>query len=247
MHRFFVASGTLQEGASVELDLFAHQLHAVLRLRPGAQIVLLDGSGQQWAAEIIALDARRAVACVGAGRPCVSEPRLQIALYACSLKGEKFDWLLQKATELGVSRIVPVVSRRSIARPVAALERKYDRWRSVIREAAEQSGRGRLPVLAPALDFDEAVRSASGLRLLPWETALDVSLLPRLADSVSLLVGPEGGLEEGEVVLAQACGWQVVSLGPRILRAESASIAAIAAVLALAGDLGSFAAGTLRS
>ena len=243
MHRFFLPPGTLSSGAQVALDAYAHQLHSVLRLQAGAPLVLLDGSGLEYAATLTDVSAKRAGALVGAARPCPTEPRLQITLYICSLKGEKFAWVLQKCTELGVVRFVPVVSRRSIVRPAAALDAKADRWHAVIREAAEQSHRAVLPALSPALDFDEAIAHAQGLRLLPWEGAASesgVARTPQLTavDALSLLVGPEGGLADVEAAAAQAAGWQIVALGPRILRAETAAIAGVAALLALAGDMG---------
>jgi 16S rRNA (uracil1498-N3)-methyltransferase len=241
MHRFFVAPGTLRSGASVNLDAFAHQLHVVLRQQPGADLLLLDGSGLEYSATLTALSARQATADVGAAHPCATEPHLQITLYMCSLKGEKFAWVLQKCTELGVVRFVPVVSSRSVVRPAAALDGKAERWRAVIREAAEQARRAILPALDPALDFAAAITQAQGLRLLPWEGAAGGAVsafAPASVTQVSLLIGPEGGLAEDEAAAAQAAGWQVVSLGPRILRAETAAIAGVAALLAQADDLG---------
>ncbi len=246
MNRFFLAPGLLDSGATLALDEHAHQLHAVLRLQPGNTVLLLDGSGFEYPATLTTVSAKHATALVGEPRPCLTEPRLQITLYMCSLKGEKFAWLLQKGTELGVHRFVPVVSKRSVVRPVSALDAKAERWHTVIREAAEQAHRARLPELAAALDFHQAIVQAQGLRLLPWEGAangLPTRVVPAGITSVSLLVGPEGGLDESEVEAARALGWQVVSLGPRILRAETAAIAGVAALLALAGDLGSVAPG----
>jgi len=242
MHRFFLAPGALQPDAPVALDAYAHQLHAVLRLQAGAEVLLLNGNGLEYIATLTAVSAKRATALVGAARLCSTEPRLAITLYLCSLKGEKFALVLQKATELGVRHFVPVVSKRSIVRPAAALDAKAERWQAVIREAAEQAHRAHLPELAPALDFDQAIAHAHGLRLLPWEGAAIVGVAPLMlvdVTEVSLLVGPEGGLDDDEAAAAQAAGWQVISLGPRILRAETAAIAGVAALLALAGDMGS--------
>lgn len=236
--RFFLDSGPIESGATVEVDALAHQLHSVLRLKPGDAVTLLDDSGREFAAHILALSARHALVQVGEGVACPAEPRLALTLYTCSLKGEKYEWVLQKGTELGVRRFVPVISSRSIVRPAAALEGKYPRWRSVLREAAEQSGRGRLPELAPAMDYADAVASARGTRLLAWEGAPTGGQLPLPASDVSLLIGPEGGLSEAEVEMARTQAWHVISLGPRILRAESASIAAVAVLMALAGEMG---------
>jgi len=157
MQRFFLPPGSLRSGATASLDEYAHQLHAVLRLQPGAPLLLLDDSGFEYDAILTEATARHARALVGEGRPCLAEPRLRLTLYVCTLKADKFEWVLQKGVELGVAHFVPVVSRRSVVRPAAALENKAARWRQVVREAAEQSGRRRLPVVGPALDFARAI------------------------------------------------------------------------------------------
>ncbi|HUS14722.1 MAG TPA: RsmE family RNA methyltransferase, partial [Chloroflexia bacterium] len=152
------------------------------------------------------------------------------------LKGEKFGWVLQKATELGVAAIVPVVSARTVVSGAEA-GGKPERWARIVREAAEQSRRGRCPAVAAPLPWPAAVARAvaeSELVLVPWEEAPPEArlgpLLERalLAARVSVLVGPEGGLTAAEVAAATAAGAVVVSLGPRILRAETASLALLA-------------------
>jgi 16S rRNA (uracil1498-N3)-methyltransferase len=157
-----------------------------------------------------------------------------LTLYQCSLKHDKFEWVLQKGTELGVSRFAPVISERSIVRPAEALLKKYERWGAIVREAAEQCGRGRIPEIAPPLDWSAALAAGKGPRLLAWEGAKTAPpLLPILQQilqnttNLSILIGPEGGIGEHEADLALAQGWQLVSLGPRILRAETAALAAV--------------------
>jgi 16S rRNA (uracil1498-N3)-methyltransferase len=255
VHRFFVSPTLLHTGASVELVEQAHQICSVLRLQAGAEILLVDGSGFEYTARLTTVSSRRVEVEVGEAHPCAGEPELQLALYACTLKADKFEWVLQKGTELGVSRFVPVVSRRSIVRPAAALASKLPRWQTIVREAAEQAGRGRLPVVEPPADLAPALAAHNGVpgpRFVAWEGVL-VSGLPVAAPlqdvllrrrsnraEVALLVGPEGGLEADEVEQAQAAGWLVVSMGPRILRAETAALAGVATLMALAGELGSF-------
>lgn len=236
-HRFFLTAQPIRVGQPIDLAEIHHQLQVVLRLQTGVQIVLLDGQGRAFQVELVALTRKGATGCVVAEVPCPSEPTAQITLYQCTLKTDKFEWILQKGTELGVARFVPVISQRSIVRPAAAVLKKYDRWRAIIREAAEQCGRGRLPELAPPLDWRDAIHYAQGLRLLPWEeqnsTAITIkaALAPPGIDenlqSLSLLVGPEGGIASEEASAAQTQGWQIVSLGPRILRAETAAITSI--------------------
>ena len=237
MHRFFVEPGQLGPQRRVTLTAIAHQVHAVGGLRAGDRITLLEGDGLEYPAEIVALTPRHLELAVGEPVPCATEPRRRLTLYQCALKGEKMEWVLQKATELGVARVVPVCSSRTIVRPVAAIDRKSERWRAILREAAEQSGRARMPELAPALLLADALQSASGLRLFPWESAPATGSGALEGTEVSLLVGPEGGFSADEAALAVAEGWRVISLGPRILRAETAALASLPALMAASGDM----------
>jgi 16S rRNA (uracil1498-N3)-methyltransferase len=234
MHRFFVP-GPLAVGAIVQVNELAQQLGHVLRMQSGDELVLLDGSGLEFRSRLLHVERRSARVEVVAAQPCLAEPREFLTLYQCSLKQDKFEWVLQKGTELGVSRFVPVISERSIVRPAAALLKKYERWQVIVREAAEQCGRGRIPEITAPLTWNAAVTGAEGMRLLPWEGAqaaasLHILLQQKLQPlvSISLAIGPEGGLSDDEAQIAAANGWQLVSLGPRILRAETAALAAVA-------------------
>jgi 16S rRNA (uracil1498-N3)-methyltransferase len=240
MHRFFLTESTLTLHAPVDLAPLAHQLRSVLRLQPGEQILLLDGQGYAYPTEIRELERGRAVGQILARERVDAEPRCFLTLYQCALKTDKFEWVLQKGTEIGVSRFVPVISSRTIVRPAEKIRKKYARWQAIIREAAEQSGRGRLPDLAEPLTWAEAVAGATGLRLLPWEEIASLSAPMTLAailtpiepsENVSLLIGPEGGVSQDETNLAVDAGWRTVTLGPRILRAETAALVAAALVL----------------
>ncbi|MCX6049925.1 MAG: 16S rRNA (uracil(1498)-N(3))-methyltransferase [Chloroflexi bacterium] len=244
VQRFFYPHSLLV-GQTIDLLGLVHQLHAVLRLQTGAQIILLDRQGNEFLTEIRQLARDQAQGFILQQQPSRGEPAVELTLYQCSLKADKFEWVLQKGTELGVARFVPVISQRSIVRPESALLKKYERWQSILREAAEQCGRGRVPVLAAPLGWDVAVKQAQGLRVLPWEASDDQhpSLVHYLAPqtvvtALNVLIGPEGGLAPDEVAVACAYGWQVVSLGPRILRAETAAIASIAVIMANLGELG---------
>ena len=241
-HRFFLPEILPGQDRSVDLTPLAHQLGNVLRLAPGSLITLLDGSGTAFVTQIEELAADRATGRVLAQEPVRSEPGVALTLYQCALKRDRLEWVLQKGTELGVSRFVPVISSRTVVRPAAKLLPKYDRWRAIIREAAEQSRRGRLPILENPLGWEEALDHGAGQRLLAWEEAegTDTGLGTVLAksDTVSLLIGPEGGISGEEAAAAIDRGWQCVSLGPRILRAETAAVAATAVALHLSGSLG---------
>jgi 16S rRNA (uracil1498-N3)-methyltransferase len=235
MHRFFLTAQPLVVSTAVDLTPLAHQLHTVLRLTAGAVVRVLDNQGYEFDVRLTAVSPRGAAGEVVAQYCNTAEPAIPLTLYQCSLKADKFEWVLQKGTELGVSRFVPVISERSIVRPAAALLKKYERWQAIIREAAEQCGRGRLPTLLEPLDWPTALTHATGLTLFPWETvhktapALTTVVQTTLPDApaVALLIGPEGGISESEATQAQAAGWQAVSLGPRILRAETAALAAV--------------------
>ena len=159
-------------------------------------------------------------------------------------KGDKMDFIVQKAVELGACRVVPYTAARSVSRPDAkALAKKAVRWRKIAREAAQQSGRGRVPEVADCMSFGEAVRQAGACApaLLLYENerqnSLRAALTARPFAEAALMVGPEGGFAAEEVQAACEAGLVSVSLGPRILRCETAPLAALAAVLYESGNL----------
>jgi len=242
MRRFYVEPGTVR-GRQVNLDQeLVHRLGRVLRMRPGEQFVLFDGSGREWVVELRDISRRAAVATVVGQAEPPPEPRVALTLYMCLIKEPRFELVLEKATELGVEAIVPVVAKRSVVRPWKEGGAKQERWRRLVIEATEQCGRARPPDLLHPVSFEEAVRSAQGFCLLPWEGEGLRGLREALAEGrgqqqVSLLVGPEGGLELEEVELAREAGFRVVSLGRRILRAETAALVAVTAVMYELGDL----------
>jgi 16S rRNA (uracil1498-N3)-methyltransferase len=191
-------------------------------------------------------------------RTATGEPRLSLTLYAALLKGQHLEWVLQKGTELGVSAFVPMITQRTVVRDEGRVRKKRARWERILREAAEQCHRARVPQLFDPLSFEEACRAAvaehnrsflpsvqeGGLGLADvacadveqdTTTAEPPSAAPRWA----LLIGPEGGFDVAEVELARGHGIQVVSLGPRTLRAETAALAAATILLDRWGELGS--------
>jgi 16S rRNA (uracil1498-N3)-methyltransferase len=245
-HRFFVET-PLGVDAEPRLDALAHQLGVVLRLKPGNSIVLINGDGCEYLARLTEVGVRRAAARVLDMRRTDADPRIELTLYMCTLKQDRFEWVLQKATELGVARIVPVVSQRSVVRPAAALAGKRARWLAIVREATEQCGRTRPPTLVDAVEAHDVHLPAGVHGLLAWEEA-DAgapslgAAVAAVADSVAagqplaLLVGPEGGLAAEEVQRFTDDGWQTVSLGKRILRAETAALAAVAIIMERCGE-----------
>lgn len=235
-HRFFVKP-TVIKALEVHLEGdTAYQLRTVLRLRAGDEIVVLDNSGREWLVELTRIDKNGVGGRIIEARQAGAEPKLQITLYQGTLKAAKFEWILQKGTELGVSEFVPMICQRSVVREETDLEKKRSRWESIIREAAEQSGRGRLPRLGQPVALAEAVDQARAaeLILMPWEMAPEPSLKQALTAlqpaRVALFIGPEGGFTAEEAQLAQTAGAQLVTLGPRLLRAETAALAAVTAI-----------------
>jgi 16S rRNA (uracil1498-N3)-methyltransferase len=198
---------------------------------------VLDNSGLEWQITLTEVEKNKVQGQITAQRPAQAEPKLQLTLYQATLKAEKFEWVLQKGTELGVSTFVPTICQRSVVRDPLALAKKAPRWRQIIREAAEQSGRGRLPRLEEVHSFTAALEQAQAadLILVPWEEASEITLKQVLAgaqvDQIALFIGPEGGFTHDEAHLAKAAGARLVTLGPRILRAETAGIAVCAAII----------------
>lgn len=236
----FYCREALAPGAHVELpEPVARHAVRVLRLPPGAGIVLFDGRGGEYPARIERIERERVVAAVGAWNGVERESPLAVTLVQALQAGEKMDFTIQKAVELGVAEIVPIESRRSVTR--LAGERAAKRvahWQGVAAAACEQCGRNRVPMVAPVESLERwLARPADGALRLMLAPGAEVALaeLPP-AGRVQLLIGAEGGLDAQEVIAAQQVGFRAVALGPRILRTETAGLAALAAMQALWGD-----------
>lgn len=236
-YRFFVPQAELAADhvRVVDADL-ARQLGRVLRLRPGDRILLLDGLGMQYEVALTEIGREQIAGDIIRSGQAGGEPAVALTVYLALLRAERFEWALQKCVELGASRIVPVRFARSLPNERAD-ERKLERWRRIVREAAEQACRGRLPELSAPLDFSAACAEAASadVRLILWER--EAPSLPNVLrpmpqpGTIALFSGPEGGISEAELTAADAHGIMRASLGPRILRAETAPIAAMAAIL----------------
>ncbi len=247
MQRFFVTKSGF-EGDLVRLSAEqAHQVCHVLRLKAGDGIVVLDNAGNEYEVELTASGKREAVGRIVARRQATGEPTVQITLFQGLLARDKFEWVLQKGTEVGVSRFVPVQTERTLLRARQIDPKKLDRWQRIVTEAAEQSHRGRVPQIEPAIafaqalsrlgEFDRALIAATSGQAKTLSEALAASGRP-LA-SVAVLIGPEGGFSDEETAQAHESGVIPVSLGPRILRTETAAIIAPALVLFALGQMGS--------
>jgi 16S rRNA (uracil1498-N3)-methyltransferase len=236
----FYCREALSPGAHIDLpEPVARHAVRVLRLPPGAAIVLFDGRGGEYDARIERIERDRVVAALGAWRDVERESGLAVTLIQAVQAGEKMDYTVQKAVELGVSHIVPVDSRRSVTRLSGErAARRVAHWQGVAAAACEQCGRNQVPQLAPLERLENwLARPASGpLRLILAPDAEQALVdLPPVTD-VQMLIGAEGGLDPQEIVAAQQVGFKAVRMGPRILRTETAGLAALAAMQALWGD-----------
>lgn len=224
-------------------DETAHHCLRVLRLRDGAELRLFNGEPGDWAARLIVRGKRRADAEINAFEPRDAEPSLALTLVQGISRGQRMDYTLEKSVELGVSRIVPVEMIRSHGAPEGErIERKARHWAGVISAAAAQSGRTRLPALEPQQGFRDWLAAADPadhphVLLDPGATHGPRGVAPQRG-RLTLLAGPEGGFAPPERDGALEAGCVGMRLGPRILRTETAAVAAIAALQSLHGDLG---------
>src|SRR5205807_9120868 len=205
----------------------AHQIASVLRLQPGAHITLVR-NGVETDVVLETVDTAEARGRCLAKRRVDAEPRVRLTLAVPILRGDRTEEVIEAVTQLGVSRIVPFVSSRSVVRSLP--DAKRERWTRVAREAAETARRGRVPVIDEARDWDQLFDRLDAPVLIAWESELLVSLrdaVPQTAQ-LSLVIGPEGGLSMDEIALARAHDAITVSLGSRNLRSETAAIAAVA-------------------
>ncbi len=255
--RFFVAPEDIQ-GTAVHFNRDqSRQLANVLRLVPGTEVMVLDNSGWEFSVKLDSVSAQDTHGTVRTRALVTSEPRTKITLYVGLIRAPKFELVLQKGTELGVAAFVPMVSQRCIVQPGDEIgPTKLERWQRILVEAAEVVGRGKLPVIMPTVTFAGACDQVRGLSFLLWEEEKEFALreaLSRVSQhssatpqrssavsrpfSINLFIGPEGGFTPEEVARARLAGVSAVTLGPRLLRAETASIAVISAVLFALGDM----------
>lgn len=232
---------TLTEGSEIALDESAsHHVATVLRMKAGASLMLFNGKGGEYAAEILRVEKKAVHLRIGRHFAVARESALRITLAQCVSKGERMDYTLQKAVELGVSCIVPLISERSVVKLDAERwDKKQQHWQEIARSAAEQSGRTVIPLVEPVVKLvhwlDQARVQRLRLMLDPQGTASLRGLEPPQG-AVSLLVGPEGGLSDPELHAAGQHGFVGLRMGPRVLRTETAGVAALAAMQALWGD-----------
>ena len=240
MVRFFVSAEDLEK-EDVSLTGENAQHAKVLRLKPGETVLLCDGEGREAVCKVASTDGwlLRAME----RRESQSEAAVKVSVYMALPKADKLEHVIQKATELGAYEIVTFPSARCVSRPdEKSLKKKLERWEKIAASAAEQSGRGRIPKVLVLDSFSEALTRAAqadkALMFYEHEEALTLKMALSSGgySTVSLLTGPEGGLEEAEVAQAREAGLQVCTLGRRILRCETAPLCALSAVMYDAGE-----------
>lgn len=243
MHRFFVPPAAILGDVVRFPPATAEQIARVLRLRPGDEVAVLDGAGTLYRVTLRQVTREAAEGQATHREAASGEPSVHLALYAALLKGDRFEWTLQKGAELGVARFIPMVTERTVARSLTITTTRRMRWERIVQEAAEVCGRARLPQIAEPLSFEAACAEAARaeMRLIAWEAeegrSLEEAWGAHQPASVALMIGPEGGFTNDEVMLAMEHGFIPFSLGPRLLRAETASVVAVTLVLHRAGEL----------
>ena len=241
MPRFFVES--------VENDFIeitgddARHISLSLRMKKGENIVLCDGKGREAEATIREAFPESVVLDITERRDSVAEPKTEVILYQALPKFDKLEYIIQKSVELGVSKIVPVLTSRCISRPdEKTMKKKLERLRKIADEAAKQSGRGKLPEVGELLTFKNAVAEMTKAEtpIFFFEHAqypLREIMEKRTSGTISMMVGSEGGFSEEEAAFAAEKGVLIASLGPRILRCETAPVAALSAIMFAAGEM----------
>ena len=253
MHRFFVAPGDVhrtEQGTPEFVQITGEEawhLAKVLRLALGDEVVVGDNTGMEYRLVLTSVTPNSAQGRVVAAAPSTAEIGLPLTLFQGLPKADKMDYIVQKCTEMGIATIRPVETERSVLKLAGAkATERVARWQRISKEAAKQAGRAVCPQVAPVSALADAVRAA-GLPFLlaPWEEATGsfsaaLQAIPGAAKSggIGVVIGPEGGLSRAEADMLSAMGGVLVSLGPRILRTETAGLVTLSALLFAMGELG---------
>ncbi|MBN2257320.1 MAG: 16S rRNA (uracil(1498)-N(3))-methyltransferase [Anaerolineaceae bacterium] len=247
MHRFFIPAACIQPPFVRLQGETARQIKLVLRLTPGTVITVLDGNPIERLVRLTLVERERVEGEIIAETEAFSEPQIRISLYIAMTQRMKFEWILQKGTELGVNSFIPVITSRSLVRETDSTTHKTERWEGILREAAEQSGRTSIPHLLPVMPLLQALEHGKQnctICLAAWEKETNLGLKESLSSlntttipSVAVLIGPEGGLSDIEAHQAMAHDWKPISLGQRILRMETAALVITALVMYELGEL----------
>ena len=241
LHRFFVEpSDVCGDTITITGDDVKH-ISKVLRLHEKDSVLVCDSSGTDYTCEISTVSADCVTLNVVSKEKTKTEPPVNVTIYQGLPKSDKMDYIVQKCVELGAVSIVPVITKRTVVIPKDE-SKKISRWQKIAAEAAKQSGRGIIPTVGGTVSFKDMINSLSAddLNILPYEcekiSGLKNAIKSTKAKNINIIIGPEGGFDEKEIELAKEKGMSIVTLGPRILRCETAPIATLSAVLYELGD-----------
>lgn len=239
MPKFFTKPDSIfQNNIKITGEDVSH-ISKVLRMSKGDSIIVCDGSGNDYDAQITSISKTEVTAEIIRKYQCTAEPELKITLFQALPKQGKMEYIIQKNVELGITEFVPVYTKRCIAKPT----NKTERWQKIAESAAKQSGRGIIPKVFPTVSFEQAIdlMSKSDLAIMPYECEEKVHLKSLLtsknAKSISIFIGPEGGFDISEIKYATDNGIKTVTLGKRILRTETASLAVLPIILYEFGEM----------
>ncbi|MGI6686259.1 MAG: 16S rRNA (uracil(1498)-N(3))-methyltransferase [Bacillota bacterium] len=247
MNRFFVSPAQIENTLITITGSDVNHISRVLRLKPGDQMMVADGTGREYLVELISATPEKVETVIKESFPAGNEPPLDVYLLQGLPKGEKMELIIQKCTEIGIKKIIPVQMERTIIKltPDKA-EKRRERWQRISFEAAKQCQRSMVPEVLSVCELPQAINQLpkDTLIIMPWEEEKGLGLKELLRNngsltgSVALIIGPEGGISPQEAAWAVEQGVKIVSLGPRILRTETAGLVTISIVLYELGDLG---------
>ncbi len=241
MNHFFIDPALIRDTQVFFPPDLSHQIVRVLRLKQDELVIVLDNLGNQFEVRLEQLDPRECIGTIMNSKTVDTEPELNLHLMVAVTQREKFEWILQKCCELGVKKITPVITERSISISKSDFSKKKERWNRILKEAAEQSRRGMVPDLESPLNFDQALLEKAPRKLIAWEneqgTRLQDVFEGQSPEETVVCIGPEGGFSEQEIQSAIENGWQSFRMGKRILRMETAAIVVCALLFQLSGDI----------
>ncbi|MDA3895354.1 MAG: 16S rRNA (uracil(1498)-N(3))-methyltransferase [Desulfobacteraceae bacterium] len=245
MKRFFIAPSEIIKASPVIDGPDAHHISTVFRLKPSDHIILIDGSGTEYEAEITHVSKKKITVTIVRNNTPATEPLIKLLIGQGYLKDKKMDMLVRHLTELGITQWLPVLSEYSVPKPdIKKIDSKMQRWDAIAKEAVKQCRRTRVPEILSPVTFQQAVEENFGadLKIIFYENeteplAKTILLMKEKPSNIIALLGPEGGFSNKEVELAKSNGFIIASLGPRILRAETASLSACTIIQHLFGDM----------
>lgn len=243
MQRYFISPSQIDSSQIRLTGEEVHHIKNVMRSHPGDSFICCDGLGTDYLVKIQEISAKEILCQIVDTTPSQGEPRTKVTIAQSLPKGDKLEWILQKGTEIGAVRFLPFTSERTVVKIDARkAEKKRERWERIVKEAAEQAHRGTIPEVTPPLSWQELLKQVE-LAETAWIAyekggdSLAQSLAQSAADEILLIIGPEGGFTQAEVEQAQTAGATPITLGPRILRTETAPLTALSCILFARQDI----------